>query len=188
MLVVNLYGGPGSGKSTLAAGIFALLKLEGVNAELVTEYAKELVWGKDFKTLSIQEYVFAEQYRRLQRLRGLVEVVVTDSPLLLSLVYSQPLDKPLHELVWDRYNEFANLDIFVKRVKPYNPHGRSSSEEKSKERDAEIKKMLEEYERKPMTVDGDLWGINEVADRVMKDIGQYYSNHMIYYKPFLDGL
>ena len=42
-LLISLYSGPGSGKSTGAAWIFAKLKLAGVNAELVTEFAKDKV-------------------------------------------------------------------------------------------------------------------------------------------------
>lgn len=41
-IYVNLYGGPGSGKSTTAAGVVSQLKLLSINAELVTEYAKDL--------------------------------------------------------------------------------------------------------------------------------------------------
>lgn len=40
LLLVNLYGSPGAGKSTGAAYIFAKLKMLGINAELITEYAK----------------------------------------------------------------------------------------------------------------------------------------------------
>lgn len=43
-LVVNLFGEPGAGKSTGAAYVFAMLKMAGVDAELVTEYAKDKVW------------------------------------------------------------------------------------------------------------------------------------------------
>ena len=43
-LIVNLYGGPGSGKSTGAAYIFSMLKMVGVDAEYVTEFAKDKVW------------------------------------------------------------------------------------------------------------------------------------------------
>jgi adenylylsulfate kinase-like enzyme len=41
--VINLFGGPGTGKSTLAAALFTDLKMKGINAELVTEFAKDLV-------------------------------------------------------------------------------------------------------------------------------------------------
>ena len=56
-ILCNIYGGPGSGKSTSAAGVFSLLKTHGVNAELVTEFAKDLVWeGRDV-TLDNQPYI-----------------------------------------------------------------------------------------------------------------------------------
>lgn len=46
MLVVNLFGTPGAGKSTGAAYIFSELKMRGINAELVIEFAKDKVWEK----------------------------------------------------------------------------------------------------------------------------------------------
>lgn len=41
MYVINLFGQPGAGKSTGAAYIFSQLKLRGINAELVTKFAKD---------------------------------------------------------------------------------------------------------------------------------------------------
>ena len=43
-LIVNLYGGPGCGKSTGAAYLFSKLKMAGVDAEYVPEFAKDKVW------------------------------------------------------------------------------------------------------------------------------------------------
>ena len=40
----SLFGAPGAGKSTGAAYIFSQLKMAGINAELVTEFAKDKVW------------------------------------------------------------------------------------------------------------------------------------------------
>ena len=46
-IVVNLFGAPGAGKSTGAAYIFfSILKMNGINAELVTEFAKKTKYGK----------------------------------------------------------------------------------------------------------------------------------------------
>ena len=41
LIVINLCGSPGAGKSTGAAYVFSQLKMAGVNAELVTEFAKD---------------------------------------------------------------------------------------------------------------------------------------------------
>ena len=43
-IVINLIGSPGTGKSTLASELFSKMKWQGYDVELVSEYAKELVW------------------------------------------------------------------------------------------------------------------------------------------------
>ena len=45
-----VFGGPGCGKSTLMARIFAELKTRGYDCEMVTEFAKDLVWEKRDET------------------------------------------------------------------------------------------------------------------------------------------
>ena len=51
-IVCNFFSGPGAGKSTLAAATFARLKMLNVNCELVTEFAKDKTWEKNFTALS----------------------------------------------------------------------------------------------------------------------------------------
>lgn len=51
-IVVNLFAGPGAGKSTGAAYIFAMLKMHGIDCELVTEFAKDKTWEHNSKALS----------------------------------------------------------------------------------------------------------------------------------------
>lgn len=58
--VINLFGGPGCGKSTGAAYIFSLLKMKGMNVELVTEFAKDKTWEHNSKALTCQPYVFGK--------------------------------------------------------------------------------------------------------------------------------
>ena len=58
---VNIFAGPGAGKSTLAAGLFWYMKQRGEKCELVREFAKELVWTENFRTLDCRSYVTGKQ-------------------------------------------------------------------------------------------------------------------------------
>ena len=122
MKVINLFGGPGCGKSTTAAAVFVYMKLKGINVELVTEYAKDLVWDNRLDDmLDQQEYIFAKQNHRLHRLREKVDYVVTDSPLLLSLIYPDSLTWPAYyefcEFVRATYRTYDNINFFLNRNK-----------------------------------------------------------------------
>ena len=99
MLLINLFGGPGAGKSTGAAYIFSKLKMAGVNAELVTEFAKDKVWEGNKEVFKNQAYIFGKQYFKISRCADKVDVIITDSPLLLSIVYN---DNPV---LGDSFNE-----------------------------------------------------------------------------------
>ena len=86
-LVVNLLGGPGSSKSTSAALLFAILKRKDINAELVTEFAKSAAWENNVKAIENQAYVFGKQCYKMSRCADDVDVIITDSPLILSIIY-----------------------------------------------------------------------------------------------------
>lgn len=147
-LVVNLYGGPGTGKSTLAAQLFADLKWAGYECELVTEYAKKLVWQDATDVLSDQIYVFGKQQHMLQVLNDQVDVIITDSPILLSIIYSRKFGTwlqrdALNRLVLRTHKTYDNLDIFLKRTKPYVESGRLQTYEEAKGLDDEIWSLLD---------------------------------------------
>ena len=88
MILINLFGGPGVGKSTGAAYVFSQLKMRGINCELVGEFAKDKVWEENWVALKNQAYIFGKQYYKIARCADQVDVVVTDSPVLLSLIYN----------------------------------------------------------------------------------------------------
>lgn len=145
MKVVNLFGGPGVGKSTTAAGLFFLMKQAPHEVELVTEYAKELVWAKRESMFRQQHYVFAKQSDRLERLRGKVDWVVTDAPLLLSIVYGRETSQEhsgFEQYVNDVSNSHSNVNIFLHREKPYNASGRTQTAEQAISLDAKIFDLL----------------------------------------------
>jgi len=135
MKIINLFSVPCGGKSTTAAYLFQFFKNRGFNCELITEYAKDLTYAGRSGDLQNQFYVSAKQYHRLKRVEqyGNVPFVITDSPLLLGLAYSKELFyyEELKKLLFKLHGEFENINIFIKRVKPYNPIGRNQTEEES---------------------------------------------------------
>lgn len=129
MKVVNFFGEPNAGKSTMAAAVFASLRFRGIRAELVTEYAKDLVWAGTLSRVP-QDEILAEQYLRLQRLEESgVTLAITDSPLLLQSVYG-PENA---EDALDLWNTFANRSYLVVRPpwRSYAGVGRAQTEEQA---------------------------------------------------------
>lgn len=143
-VVINLFGGPGTGKSTLASELFALMKWKEYNVELIDEYAKELSWSKRTEDLGDQLYVVAKQQHKMARLRDKVDCIITDSPLVMALPYCKPDYYPetFPKLVWDVFDSYTNVNIFLKRHKPFHGVGRHHTEEESKYMDGVIKLML----------------------------------------------
>jgi len=146
MKVINFFGGPGIGKSTSAAKKFYDMKQEGKNVELITEYAKDMVWENRNNILDDQLYLFAKQHRKLERLRDVVDYVIVDSPLIMSMVYiKDDYYKNLKPLIYEAWNSFDNANILLKREKEYNPIGRLQTELEAIQKDLEIKNLLDEY-------------------------------------------
>lgn len=164
--VINLLGSPGAGKSTTASGLFFEMKLAGHRVELITEYAKDLVYEQRMGTLQNQVYVFGHQLQRLERLRGKVDWVITDSPIILSSIYA-PADYPesFHNLVKDLWHRFENHVIMLKRVVPYQEFGRYHSEEDSHKIDSQLRKYLQDSNIMYTNVDG-----TPEAPRIIREV------------------
>lgn len=167
-IVVNLFGGPGSGKSTGAAYIFSQLKMRNINAELVTEFAKDKTWENNLEALKNQSYIFGKQSFRLSRLNGKVDVIITDAPLINSIIYNndEVLGDKFNEVVKNVHNSFTNYNVFIKRVKKYNISGRSQTEEEAKLLDKKIKDILNKFDY--TEVEGNVDGYNEIVSNIMK--------------------
>lgn len=145
MIVVNLFGGPNTGKSTTASGVFHLMKIVGLNVELVTEYAKDMTWENRHNILSDQLYILAKQNRKLERLRNKVDFVVTDSPVILGLNYT-PEDYYPHfkGVVFDVWNTYDNKSYYLANNGDltYNETGRNQNQQQAKELDEKVHKFL----------------------------------------------
>ncbi len=180
-LVINLFGAPGAGKSTIAAQVFAKLKWKNIDCELVPEFAKDLVWEDRKETFKNQGYIFAKQMHRINRLNNKVEVIITDSPLLLSIYYDNlnadeiKLPETFAPYVFDCNNKYNNLNIFINRKKDYNPNGRNQTEEESNQVAKEIKYMLDANKIEFFEFDG----TEETVDKIVSLIYNIYIIHKI---------
>jgi hypothetical protein len=123
------------------------MKKAGYSVELVTEYAKDMVWEDRFNILDDQLYILAKQNRRLLRLKDKVDFVITDSPLLLGLVYTDPLYYPaFHNLVLDVWNSYRNQLLFIRRPEVgYEMVGRMQDNIQAKAIDGKILNLLDRY-------------------------------------------
>ena len=149
-IVVNIYGGPGSGKSTFAAELFAKLKKEGINCELITEFAKDITWEHNTKALATQAYVFGNQYYRMARVADEVDVIITDSPLLQSLIHDKDKrtqnalgESMLVPLVEAADKSFINVNVFMEQPYEYCETGRNESAEEALMLSEQIRDMLD---------------------------------------------
>lgn len=134
-IVVNFFGVPSAGKSTGAAYVFSRLKMASINAELITEFAKDKVWEENAEVFKPdnQCYLFGKQFYKMSRCKDKVDAIITDSPLPLSIFYnkSEVLGETFNQVVMNCFNSFDNVSYLVLRDKPYNPKGRLQTEAES---------------------------------------------------------
>jgi nicotinamide riboside kinase len=170
-LIVNLFGGPGTGKSTMAASVFAELKWRGINCELATEYAKEKVWEESFAIFENQVYILGKQMQRIVRVLGKVDVVITDSPVILVILYNKKLGKTFDELILQIFNSYNNMNYFLMRKKKYLKKGRTQTLEEALELDAQTRDLLDRNNVGYSTVMGERASIGLIVADILKKLG-----------------
>ena len=119
-IVVNAFGGPGAGKTTCCFDIAGSLKKKGFCVEYASEYAKDLVYDGETKllgsgTVDSQRKLLIEQNKRIERYIGKADIVVTDSPLILNLMYLKEKYPEYEKEVIDMFNKNVNFNFFVER-------------------------------------------------------------------------
>lgn len=172
MIVLNFFAGPGCGKSTSAAGLFFLMKQKNYKVELVTEYAKAMTYEKRHNILSDQLYILAKQNRSLIRVQNDVDFVITDSPLLLGLVYTrQDYYENFRPLVFEIFNSYQNENFLLRRVKAYQEYGRSQTLEQAREKDQQVLDILERNKVVYQEIDGDSNAPQTILDYIENKYG-----------------
>ncbi len=171
-LVLNLFGGPGTGKSTTAAGIFHKLKLSGVNCEMALEYAKDRVWEGSSHILANQIYVFGKQFHRMWRLDGKVDIIITDAPILNSILYYADVNPHFAKMVAFEHKRLNNFNVFLQRVKPFNPAGRTQDLAEAKQLDWAIREILENLGEEYFTTPAAETSIDELVNMALRRFKQ----------------
>lgn len=173
-MLVNLFGVPGAGKSTGAAYIFSQLKMRGVNCEYIPEFAKDKVWENSEEVFKNQAYIFGKQFFRISRCYDKVDVVITDSPLPLSILYNREarLTENFNATVMDVFNSFNNMNYLILRTKPYNPVGRFQSEEESDQLNEPLLHLLEDRKIVYKKEVGETSGYDRIVKEIMLKLGK----------------
>jgi hypothetical protein len=175
-LVVNLFAGPGSGKSTFTGGIFWELKWDGVDCEMALEYAKDLVWeGSTEKLAKSQGYVYSKQHQRLNRVMGKVDVIITDSPILLSTVYDElynpnGFDPLFRQYVLQNHNRMRTVNFFIERHKEYNPNGRLQSRDEAISVDRMVKSFLDGHNVPFVSIPGEKQNLATIVNHIKEKL------------------
>lgn len=145
-VVINAFGGAGAGKTVACMDVCQQLKKKGYNAEYVSEYCKELVYEDSDMLSGIPDNQFEilkEQMRRMDRMIGQVDFIVTDSPILLNSVYNKALTPEYEQMVQELFRDYDNFTFFVERdTSHYQTEGRIHTLAESMEKDKQIKQML----------------------------------------------
>lgn len=149
--VINLFSGSGTGKSTVAAALFAELKRRSVNCELAREYIKEWAYENRTPGKFDQIYIFGNQARAEGHLYEKVEVLITDSPLLLVPFYEHHLIKKsiVEPAVFNfiKYAEEHGVtyhNFWLERLDTFDTRGRFETVEQAMDVDVKMKAWLTE--------------------------------------------
>lgn len=174
-VVVNLFGGPGVGKSTLGAELFVRFKQCGVSCEMIQEYVKGWAWeGRKVGPLD-QVYILAKQLKMESRLYGKVDLIITDSPLLMSPIYerfyqntgaSEPMAMTILKTAVDFGVEHVNF--FLGRHFAYTQDGRYEDEAMAKKVDTWIRTFLDFHRLPYRAIEQEENAINVIAGVVKK--------------------
>lgn len=134
-IVVNLFGEPSAGKSTAAMDITSRLKRKGINAEYVSEFAKDKVYEQNGEVFKHQEYIFGKQSFKMGRVRDKVQVMVVDSPLILCIIYNsnEVLGNKFNDTVLNVFNSYENRNYLLTRKHEYENEGRFQNESEALE-------------------------------------------------------
>lgn len=147
--IINIIGGPGCDKSLFSSAIILNLNLREKSVEQIPDYAKFLVWHKDYEALKNQYVIAQRQFEMLALLDGQVQYLVTDCALPQLLFYNETYKDNICDVAKTKaqilrwYQTHDNVNILVERGnKKYVSTGRMQDEDGARKIDAALREML----------------------------------------------
>jgi nicotinamide riboside kinase len=129
---ICLYGGAGTGKSKLAGRIFGELGRQHHDIEYVQEWIKWWAYEGRKPEGRDQVFIFSNQLRAEELALRHVDLLVTDSPLLLNTAYSTYYgceDAPELVKIAQRFErDYPALNLYLDRNVPFKQKGRYDDE------------------------------------------------------------
>ena len=178
-LLVNFFGGPGIGKTTAAAGLFVELKKRHIESELISEFPKDAVLEGRSQALKHQWYTTGTQAYRIDCAykHHNLQVVITDSPVLLAPIYDTDSSRALLDLSFEHHNRYNNMNIVLTRNFEFEHTmvGRVHSHTESVSIDKRITALLDSLEVPYVTQEEIESAGYELVPELANQITQYLS-------------
>lgn len=108
----------------------------------------------------------------MSRCRDKVDVIITDSPLPLSIFYNhdEVLGEDFNRTVMNVFNSYNNINFLLLRTKPYNPNGRMQTEAESDALKKPMINLLNEREIPYTEVNGDIGGYEQIINNIVYEL------------------
>jgi hypothetical protein len=133
-----------------SAAIILHLNLHHKTVETIPDYAKSLVWQRNFEVLKNQYFIAQRQYEMLNLLDGQVQFLITECSLPQVLYYNDHYPENICDITKTRaqilkwYKQHNNVNILVERGdKKYVHTGRFQDEDEARHIDHGLRATLE---------------------------------------------
>lgn len=147
--VINIIGGPGCDKSLFSSAIILYLNIHHKTVETIPDFAKMLVWQKNFEVLKNQYFIAQRQYEMLNLLDGQVQFLINECSLPQVLYYNEHYAENICDIgktrkqILEWYGQHNNVNILVERGdKKYVHTGRFQDEDQAREIDQGLRALL----------------------------------------------
>lgn len=173
--VINVIGGPGCDKSLFSSAIILYLNLHHKTVENIPDYAKSLVWQKDFEALKNQYQIAQRQFQMIELMDGQVQFLVTECSLPQVLYYNEHYAENICDVaktrlkILDWYKQHNNVNILVERGdKKYVHTGRFQDEDQARNIDRALRQTLTREGMKYTILPPDIDAINAFAATLLE--------------------